>query len=431
VPGTRAGPAGDGLPAGRGTVMRYELFVGLRYLRAKRREGFISLITLISTLGLIIGVMTLNIVLAVFTGFEEDLRDRIVGFNPEIVIFSFVGNIHDYPDVVERVEQVPGVQAAAPFVYGQVMLSAGERVVGVAVRAVGADSERVVSLRRLLRVGTIEALAQGGEVKGGHLPALILGKDAAEKLHVGVGDAVNVMSTVATPSGSGLTPRVRRFVVVGLFDSGMAEYDSSLAYMDLAVAQQFFGMEGAVSGIEARTGVPSDAKATAVRVREALGVPYRVRDWMDINYNLFATLRVGKMVYFIVLLLIVLVAAFNIVSMLIMVVMEKRKDIAVLKSMGATRGGVGRIFVFKGLIIAGLGIAVGNAGAYLACLLLQRYRFVELPRDVYSIDTLQVRIYPEYFFAVSAAALLLCLLASLYPARQAARLTPVDVIRYE
>ncbi len=411
--------------------MRYELFVGLRYLRAKRREGFISLITLISTLGLIIGVMTLNIVLAVFTGFEEDLRDRIVGFNPQIVVFSFAGNIRDYAATVQQVEQVRGVQAAAPFVYGQVMLSAREQVVGVAVRAVGPDSERVVSLGRLLRAGTIEALERGGEGASGHLPALILGKDAAEKLDVGVGDAVNVMSTVAAPSAGGLTPRVRRFVVVGLFDSGMAEYDASLAYMDLAAAQEFFGLEGAVSGIEARTDDPSDARAVAVRVREALGLPYRVRDWMEINHNLFATLRVGKMVYFIVLLLIVLVATFNIVSMLIMVVMEKRKDIAVLKSMGATRAGVGRIFVYKGLIIGALGTALGSTGAYLACLLLQRYRFVELPRDVYSIDTLQVRIYPEYFLAVSGAALLLCLLATLYPARQAARLTPVDVIRYE
>ena len=411
--------------------MRYELFIGLRYLRAKRREGFISLITLISMIGLIIGVMTLDIVLAVFTGFEEDLRDRIVGFNPQIVVFSIAGNIHDYPAAVQRVEQVRGVQAAAPFVYGQVMLSAREQVVGVAVRAIGPDSERVVGLRRLLRAGTIEALASGGEVAGGHLPAWILGQGAAEKLQVGVGDPVTVMSTVAAPSAGGLTPRVRRFVVVGLFDSGMAEYDASLSYMDLATAQEFFGIEGAVTGIEARTDDPYDAGAIAVRVREALGLPYRVRDWMEINHSLFATLRVGKVVYFIVLLLIVLVAAFNIVSMLIMVVMEKRKDIAVLKSMGATRGGVRRIFVYKGLIIGALGTAVGSVGAYLACLLLERYRFVELPRDVYSIDTLQVRIYPEYFLAVGVAALLLCLLATLYPARQAARLTPVDVIRYE
>jgi lipoprotein-releasing system permease protein len=418
--------------------MRYELFIGLRYLRAKRKEAFISLITVISTLGMIIGVMTLNIVLAVFTGFEEDLRDRILGFNPQVVVLSFNGRIVDYGAVVRRVEQVPGVVAAAPFIYGQVMLSAQRNVTGAVVRGVGADSEKVTTLGRYLKEGTVGVLGkplavplEGGAGGTVELPGLIVGKDVARQLGVRVGDAVTVISPTATPSAAGMVPRSRRFAIGGVFDCGMAEYDASLIYMDLASAQQFFGLEDAVTGIEARVADVYRAKEVGTRISQVLGFPFRARDWMEINHNLFAALRLGKTVYFIVLLLIVLVAAFNIVSTLIMVVMEKRKDIAILKSMGASRAGVGRIFVFKGMIIGIAGTLAGNAGAYLACELLKRYRFIELPRDVYSVDTIQVRMYPEYFLAVTVASLLICLLVTVYPARQAARLPPVDVLRYE
>ena len=418
--------------------MRYEFLIGLRYLRAKRKQTFISWITIISALGLIIGVMTLNIVLAVYTGFEEDLRDRILGFNPQLVVLSFSGSIADHASVTERIEQVPDVIAAAPFIYAQAMLAAHQNVTGVVVRGVGPASERIVNLQPHLTVGTVKELATthlvSPEAPDGStvsLPALILGKDVATQLGVHVGEAVNVLSPAASSTAVGMVPRVKRFVVVGLFDSGMSEYDSSLVYMDLASAQEFFELKDAVTGIEVRTRDVYGATDVARRVATTLGFPYRVRDWMELNHNLFAALKLGKTVYFIVLLLIVLVAAFNIVSALIMVVMEKRKDIAILKSMGATRGSIRRIFLAKGMIIGGIGTVIGSVAAYAACVLLQHYRFIELPRDVYGIDTLQVRIYPEYFVGVAAAALLICLLATIYPARHAARLTPVDVIRYE
>jgi lipoprotein-releasing system permease protein len=246
-----------------------------------------------------------------------------------------------------------------------------------------------------------------------------------------VGDPVNVISPIATPTAVGMVPRVKRFVVVGLFDSGMAEYDASLVYMDLASAQKFFDLDDKVTGIEVRGTDLYRAKSIGDRIRNVLGFPFRVRDWMEINHNLFSALQLEKTVYFIVLLLIVLVAAFNIVATLIMVVMEKRKDIAILKSMGATRSGVGRIFVFKGMIIGIVGTLLGNAGGYVACVLLKRYQFIELPKDVFYVNTVPVKMYPEYFLMVTAASLLICLLATVYPARQAARLAPVDVIRYE
>ena len=418
--------------------MRYELLISLRYLRAKRKEAFISLITVISMLGVLIGVMTLNIVLAVMTGFEEDLRDRILGFNPQIVVLSFGGTVTDYAGVVQRIEQVPGVVGAAPFIYGQVMLSAQQSVTGAAVRGVAASDEDVIDLQRHLKEGTIEALSdlhpiqldkgQGGTVE---LPGLIVGKEVAHQLGLAIGDPVNVISPIAAPSAVGMVPRVKRFVVVGVFDSGMAEYDASLVYMDLGSAQKFFDLDGAVTGIEVRVTDVYDAKQIAGRIGSVLGFPFRVRDWMEINHSLFSALKLEKTVYFIVLLLIVLVAAFNIVATLIMVVMEKRKDIAILKSMGATRAGVRRIFIWKGMIIGVVGTLLGNAAGYLACWVLKRYQFIELPKDVFYVNTLPVKMHPEYFRAVTAASLLICLLATVYPARQAARLAPVDVIRYE
>jgi lipoprotein-releasing system permease protein len=418
--------------------MRYELLIGLRYLRAKRKEAFISLITIISTLGMIIGVMTLNIVLAVFTGFEEDLRDRILGFNPHLVVLTFNGTILDYPTVVQRIADMPGVLAAAPFVYGQAMVSAQQNVTGAVVRGVPSSAEKVVELQRYLVEGQAADLSKRQRVPFGpgqegslELPSLIVGRELAHQLGVHLGDTVNVISPVSTPSAAGMAPRLTRFAIVGLFDSGMAEYDSSLVYMDMASAQHFFELGQNVTGIEVRLRDMFDAKPAGARIGQMLGFPFVVRDWMEVNRNLFAALRVGKTVYFIVLLLIVLVAAFNIVSTLIMVVMEKRKDIGVLKSMGATRASIGRIFVYKGMVIGLVGTLLGNLGAFLACLLLQRYHFIELPRDVYSIDTVQVRMYPEYFLAVTAASLAICWLSTLYPARQAARLAPVDVIRYE
>jgi lipoprotein-releasing system permease protein len=333
---------------------------------------------------------------------------------------------------------VPGVVAAAPFVYGQALLSAQQNVTGAAVRGISTAAEQVIDLQRHLKDGTVDALGRLHDVplddgKGAtvQLAGIIVGKDIARQLGVLIGDVVTLISPVGTPTVVGVVPRVKRFVVVGLFDSGMAEYDASLVYMDLASAQRFFDLGDRVTGIEVRVTDLYLATQVADRISHLLGAPFHVRDWMQINHNLFSALSLEKTVYFIVLLLIVLVAAFNIVATLIMVVMEKRKDIAILKSMGATRSAIGRIFIFKGMIIGVVGTVIGNGGGYLACWLLKRYHFIELPKDVFYVNTLPVKAYPEYFLAVTAASLLICLLATVYPARQGARLAPVDVIRYE
>ena len=445
--------------------MRYELMIGLRYLRARRQEAFISLITVISIVGVMIGVMTLNIVLAVMTGFEEDLRDRILGFNPHIVLVSYAGAIRDADEVLAKVRGTPGVIAAAPLVYSQVMLTSGPSVSGVVVRGVPPGVEdAVVDLKRHLTSGSIESLgapfevpAGAGEpvpaprgskleeadsVTGGHkaeapvpanvtLSGVIVGQELAKQLGLAIGDPVSVVSPLGTPSPVGMIPKVKRFAVAGTFDSGMFDYDSSLIYMSLADAQRFFGLGDSITGVEIRVADIYRAQEVARSIERTLGTPFRARDWMEVNRNLFLAFRLEKVVYFIVLLLIVLVAAFNIVATLIMVVMEKRKDIAILKCMGATNRSIARIFMLKGLIVGAVGTLLGVIGGYGGCWLLARYQFVELPKDVFYVSTLPVRVYGENFVLVALASVTICLLATIYPARQAAGLAPVEVIRYE
>jgi lipoprotein-releasing system permease protein len=488
--------------------VHYELTVGLRYLRARRKEAFISLITVISVVGVMIGVMTLNIVLAVMTGFEEDLRDRILGFNPHIVLVSYAGVIREPDQVVAKVRDTPGVAAAAPLVYSQVMLSSGQSVSGVVVRGVppGVD-DAVVDLKDHLTSGSIAGLGAPFEVPAandggdepraappaedaerGHdarhpadargatstrgaagaraadargaadarrpadarppgerspraastardgtvtLTGVILGQELAKQLGLEIGDPVSVVSPLGTPSPVGMIPKVKRFAVAGTFDSGMFDYDSSLLYMSLADAQRFFGLGDGITGVEIRVQDIYQAQAVARRIEQRLGAPFRARDWMEVNRNLFLAFKLEKVVYFIVLLLIVLVAAFNIVATLIMIVMEKRKDIAILKCMGATNRSIARIFMLKGLIVGTVGTLLGVLGGYAGCWLLARYQFVELPKDVFYVSTLPVRVYGENFLLVALASVVICLLATIYPARQAAGLAPVEVIRYE
>ncbi len=421
--------------------MRYELFLSLRYLRARRHEVFISLITMISMVGVMIGVMTLNIVLAVMTGFEEDLRDRILGFNPHVVISSLQGFVDGYAEVVDAVSQVPEVVAVAPFVYGQVMVSAGQSVSGSLVRGVDPSlASAVVDIEAHLSFGEVDHLGQKQEltfqteetVQTVQLSGVLVGHELARQLGVFVGDPINIISPLSTTPGPlGVVPRVKRFMIVGVFDAGMFEYDSALIYMSLADAQQFFTLGEQVTGVEVKIRDVYQAQTVARELEGVLGFPYRTRDWTEVNSNIFAALKLEKVVYFIVLLLIVLVAAFNIIATLIMVVMEKRKDIAVLKSMGATGNAISRVFIYKGLIIGIVGTLMGTLLGWVGCWLLDRYEFIELPKDVFYVSTLPVKMYAENFFIVGVASMIICLLATIYPARQAARLAPVEIIRYE
>jgi len=416
--------------------MNYELFIGLRYLRARRSETFISLITVISVLGVMIGVMTLNVVMAVMTGFEETLRDRLLGINAHIALVKSGDQLRDYEQLLERVQKENGVAAAAPTIYGQVMLTSGPRVSGVFVRGVDPDRvNRVVDIEKYVKEGSLQELKKPQAIQVEDrtvlLPGVILGVRLANQLGVFRGSPLQVVSPLGSPTAIGVIPKVRRFVVVGIFDSGMSEIDSTLVYMSLGDAQKFFEIGDAVTNIEIRVQDVYQAKTVADSIQRKLGFPYLTEDWSRLWPNLFSALKLEKTVYFLVLLLMVLIGAFNIISTLIMVVMEKRKDIAILQSMGATRAGIRKIFLIKGCVIGVVGTALGVLFGLAICLLIQKYRFIELPKDVFLISTVPVRVYWSNFLLVGFASLGVCLLASIYPARQAAKLDPVEIIRYE
>jgi lipoprotein-releasing system permease protein len=416
--------------------MGYEFFIGLRYLRARRRETFISLITVISILGVMIGVMTLNVVMAVMTGFEETLRDRLLGINAHVSLVKSGDQLRDYERLLTAVEGVNGIVAAAPSIYGQVMLTAGARVAGVVVRGVDPDRvNRVVDIEKYIKEGSLNALKRPQPLHVDDrtvvLPGLILGTRLANQLGVFPGTPVQVVSPLGSPTAIGVIPKVRRFMVAGIFNSGMSEIDSTLVYMNLADAQKFFELDGAVTNIEIRVRDVYQASAVADNLQRQLGFPYFAEDWSRLWPNLFSALKLEKTVYFLVLLLMVLIGAFNIISTLIMVVMEKRKDIAILRSMGATRRGIRKIFLIKGCVIGLVGTVLGVVLGLAICVLIQKYQFIELPKDVFLISTVPVRIYLGNFLLVGFASLMVCLLASLYPARQAAQLDPVEIIRYE
>ncbi|GIW44392.1 MAG: ABC transporter permease [Candidatus Binatia bacterium] len=416
----------------------FELMVGLRYLRARRRERFISLITWIAFGGVVLGVTTLNLVLGIMTGFEEDLRDRILGFQAHVIVQGPNGSIADAREVIEMVRSTPGVQSAAPVVYGEVMLTTAAGVTGAQVRGVDEHAPAVWPLLRQIKGREFEDLfrkhpftSESEPARQVELPGMFLGHELTRQLGVVVGDPVSVVSPLAIPSAVGLVPRVRRFVVLGWFEAGMTEYDAALVYMNLADAQRFFDLGSGVSAIEVRARNIDDARAVRDRLRERLGAQYDVRDWMDNNRTLFAALQMEKTVYFLVLLLIILVAAFNIVAMLVLTVLEKRRDIAVLKSLGATSAAVARIFHYKGLVIGACGTLAGSALALSAGAVLQRYPVIPLPENVFYVNALPVRMHWSHFFVVGLASLAICFLATIYPARRAARLVPVEVLRSE
>jgi len=416
--------------------MNYELFIGLRYLRARRRETFISLITLISVLGVMIGVMTLNIVMAVMTGFEETLRDRLLGINAHVSLVKAGDQLRDYRQLLERVSKEPGVVGAAPTIYGQVMLTSGSRVAGVVVRGIDAERvNRVVDLQRYLKEGSLQGLntqhALQVDDRTVFLPGIILGERLANQLGVFLGSPVQVVSPLGSATAIGVIPKLKRFVVTGLLKTGMSEIDSSLVLMGLEEAQKFFELSGAITNIEIRVNDVNRSREIADQLQRRLGFPYLTEDWTRLWPNLFSALELEKTVYFLVLLLMVLIGAFNIVSTLVMVVMEKKKDIAILRSMGATRQSIRRIFLFKGCVIGTVGTSLGVLLGYVICLLIDRYQFIRLPDGVFLISTVPVRMDLGNFVLVAVASFFVCLLASIYPARQAAKLDPVEIIRYE
>jgi len=418
--------------------MKYEWFIGLRYLKAKRKQTFISIITVISIAGVMVGVMALIVVLAVMSGFEKTLKEKILGTQAHLHLLKATQEgLDQYQEVTKRVEETKGVASAAPFIISQVMLSSESNVFGVILKGIDPDRVgRVTELANNLKAGRLEDLKGG---KGGESPGIILGVELAKHLSVSLNDSIQVISPLGTVTPMGMMPKMKRFRVTGIFYSGMYEFDNTMAYVSLASAQNFFSMGDRVTGIEIKTNDIYKVKEIGREIRRKMGFPFWTQDWMEMNRNLFSALRLEKIAMFIILVLIVLVAAFNIISTLIMVVMEKNKDIAILKSMGASSRSILKIFTIEGGVIGVVGTFLGTILGLGAAFNLEKITdFVErlfgfkiLSSDVYYIDKLPSQVNPLDVILIVLTAVLISLLATLYPAWRASKLDPAEALRYE
>jgi lipoprotein-releasing system permease protein len=428
--------------------MPFEWFVALRYLRAKRKQAFISLITAISVAGVAVGVMALIVVIAVMVGFEDHLRSKILGINSHILVRSYEGAFTDAEGVERKVMEVSipsggavsgfldrlkgsdgraRVAAATPFVYVQALLSSGHAVNGAVIRGVNPHSvSEVVSLGEVVTGQGLEALEE--DSGDGH-PPILLGKELARNLGVSVGQAVQVVLPSGTLSPVGMLPRIRTFRVAGIDTTGMYEYDASLAFISLRAAQKLLGIGHRVHGLELKVSDIYAADRLSEAIQKALGFPYWTMDWQQMSRNLFSALKLEKLAMFIILTLIVLVAAFNIVSTLIMMVMEKNEDIAILKALGATDRQILRIFIYNGVLVGLIGTILGVVGGIGLCSLLRKYNFIKIPSDVYYTDRLPILLHSFDVVVIAVSALVICFLATIYPARQAARVNPAEALR--
>ncbi len=423
-------PKGTGPRRLRFGFSAFELFVAGRYLWSRPRQSFIALISLISVFGVIVGVWVLTTTLSAMNGFEHEVQSKIIGSNAHVVLLTRdSGGMSDYEVLAKRMSEMPGVVGVAPMVYTKAMIAAHGRADGVVLKGVSIDHElQVTDVARHItpEVKDIDAAARSG------LPGIVLGFEVALGIAVGVGDTVVLSSplrTVRTPLG--VVPLVKQFEVVGIFHSGMYEYDASFCFVSIPAAQEYLGLDGRVTGLELKLEDMFAASDVANDLETLLGPPYVANNWIDLNRNLFAWMKIEKFFMFLILLLIILVAAFNIASMLFMVVMDKKRDIGVLLSMGATSRSVMRIFIFEGLIVAAVGTLIGSLLGVLTSYVIGRYEIVSLPGDVYFIDKLPIRIEALDFVAVAGATVLICFLATLYPSWRAGRMVPVEAIRYE
>ncbi len=407
----------------------FEIGVGLRYMKAKRKQAFISVISAFSVLGVMLGVMTLIIVLGVMNGFEKDLKEKILGTVSHLVVMSHSSRlITEWPELMNKINVFDGVVATTPYVYGQAMLSTKGKVRGVIVRGIDPNTAgKVISLGKYLQKGAVDSLR---DVNSG-LPGIIIGKELAVLNSVRMGDVVQLISPQGKRTPIGALPRVQNFQVVGIFKSGMYEFDSNLIYMNLAQSQKFFEMGDGVTGIEVNVKDIYYAPKLAARIETILGAPFWTRTWRDMYRNLFSALKLEKIAMFVILTFIVLVAAFNIIISLIMLVMEKSRDIAILKSLGATSERIMRIFMVQGMIVGVVGTFLGAVGGLAGAALLARYPIIELPEEIYTISTLPISIEPIDVIIVCGVALTICFLATLYPSFRAAKLEPVEALRYE
>jgi lipoprotein-releasing system permease protein len=405
--------------------MPFEWFIGYRYLRAKNRQSFIALITFLSIAGVTVGVMTLMTVIAVMTGTEHLLQKKILSIQPHVLLMHHSRQMSDYQAITSQVLEMDGIVSATPFIYHQIMLRSANGIRGAMINAIAKPDKLPDDP---FRRNMIQKIFNPAQTKN-RQPGVVLGQELAIQLNVSKGDSVYMIIPKNGPYQSKIVPQIQQVKVLDIFTSGLFEYDKSFAFIDLEQAQSILDMENHVSGIEIKLHHIFEAEKVARELVQKLGYSFWARDWMRMNKNLFSSLKLQKAVMYIIFSLIVLVAGFSITSSLIMMVIEKSKDISILKAMGARKKNIRNIFVFNGLIIGIIGTSLGILFGFFLCFVLKHYQFVELPQDIYFFSNLPIRLDWKDLCIISSGTIFICVLSAVYPAHRAASQHPVDGIR--
>lgn len=409
--------------------MKIDNLIALRYFKSRKRNSIVSFLSITSIIGLMLGTATLILVVSVMSGFTNNLKEKMMGTNSDIVITDFsTVPVRDYEKLMQKVKNIKGVKAAAPFVNTQAVSMSGSGVSGIIIKGIDADLEKTVSkIASFISFGSLDDIKsrQEGEPYG-----ILLGKDLAFSLMAGVGDTITLISPQLNRGPFGLNPKMRSFIVKGIFDTGVYEYNASMAYISIEAAQEFIGLkENSVTGISVAVEKGVNSIDLTYTINQKIENKYWARDWLSMNQSLFSALELEKYAMFIVLTLIIIVASFSIVSMIAITVKDKQKDIAILRAYGASSSCIRSIFIRQGLIVGIIGTALGNITALLLSILVTKYKLIKLPADIYFMDSLPLNIDYHVYLFVSVCAVLITFLASLFPSNQSAKMNIVDGIR--
>jgi lipoprotein-releasing system permease protein len=407
--------------------MSFESFVAKRFLKIRKQRRLVPLITILAVLGVAVGVMVLIVVIAVMTGFQAELKRRILGIESHMTVMRYNEWLSDYRQDLAKINRVQGVVSSAPYVYSQGMLRSSKGMSALVLKGIDPDLS-TVQVKTTGQRDLKQMLSNGGHPQDEN--GIVLGEVLAQKLNVTVGDGLLLMLVNSQQGDQRVLPGMKQLKVVGLFETGMHQYDGTIGFMNIDRLQQLLAIPDIATGIEVRIRDADNVVEVAREVTAALGMQYWATHWKQMHRNLFSMLEMQKVMMYVILTLIILVAAFNIASALIMMVKEKVKDIAILKVMGASNRSIQIIFLKKGGVIGLIGILMGLCGGLILCLILSHYQFIDLPGDVYFLTTLPVEISLADLLMIVGGTLSICMFASFYPAYKAARIKPVDGVRF-